>query len=284
MGNTYQVPFQIDVKGEVAVITGGTGLIGGMFAEALAQCGAKIAVIGRSVEHGAAVVERIRGNGGEAKAFAADVMSRESLLACRKEILASFGHINILINCAGGSIKSAMVPQDQYDEAKEGDTTFFTMDAENINRELELNIYGTILPTQVFGEVMLGQENASIINMASMGSFTPLTRIPGYSAAKAAVTSWTQWAATYFAKSGIRVNCMAPGFFDSAQNHFLHYSEDGTPTPRTAKIVAATPMGKFGDVHDLGGGMLFLCDPKGSKFVTGITLAVDGGFHVYSGV
>lgn len=284
MGNTYQVPFQIDVKGEVAVITGGTGLIGGMFAEALAQCGAKVAIIGRSVEHGAAVVERIRAQGGEAKAFAADVMNRESLLACRKEILDAFGHINILINCAGGSIKSAMVPQDQFDEAKEGDTTFFTMNTEDINRELELNIYGTILPTQVFGEVMLGQENASVINMASMCSFTPLTRIPGYSAAKAAVTSWTQWAATYFAKSGIRVNCMAPGFFDSAQNHFLHYNEDGTPTPRTAKIVAATPMGKFGDVHDLVGGMLFLCDPKGSKFVTGITLAVDGGFHVYSGV
>lgn len=162
--------------------------------------------------------------------------------------------------------------------------SFFTTDMENIRKELDLNLYGTMLPTQVFGEAMVNQENANIINISSMGAFGPLTRIPGYSSAKAAISNFTEWAANYFAKSGIRVNAIAPGFFQTTQNHALHFNPDGTPTPRSQKIINSTPMGKYGEPEDLIGALLFLVSPKGSSFVTGVVLPVDGGFHCYLGV
>ncbi len=279
-----KVPFQIDLKGQVAVVTGGTGLIGGMYARALAQCGAKVAVLGRSKENGAKVVEEITAEGGEAIAVSANVLDRESLCAAKAEILEHFGYINILVNCAGGAVKAAQVPQDFFSEAKEGEETFFTMDLESIHRELELNLYGTMLPTQIFGEALKGQENANIVNISSMSSYHPLTRIPGYSAGKAGVSSFTEWCAIYFAKSGIRVNAVAPGFFQTTQNHALQYHEDGTPTPRTQHIVDGTPMGEFGQIEDLVGGLLYLVDPRGSRFVTGTILPIDGGFHIFQGV
>ena len=278
-----ELPFQIDLKGEVAVVTGGSGVIGGMFSRALAKCGAKVAVLGRKAENGIPVVNDIEAEGGEAISVAANVLDRESLEAAKKEIMDKWGKINILVNCAGGAVKSAEIPQDQF--SNEGNMlNFFTADMENVRKELDLNLYGTLLPTQVFGAAMVGQENANIINISSMGAYGPLTRIPGYSSAKAAISNFTEWAANYFAKSGIRVNALAPGFFQTPQNHALHFNPDGTPTPRSQKIIDSTPMGKYGDPEDLIGALLFLVSPKGSSFVTGVILPVDGGFHCYLGV
>lgn len=279
-----QLPFQIDLTGQVAVVTGGSGVIGGIFARALGKCGAKVAVLGRKVENGIPVVKDIEAEGGEAVFVAANVLEKESLKAAKQEILDKWGRINILVNCAGGAVKSAQIPQDQFSDFTGDMLNFFTTDMENVKRELDLNLYGTMLPTQIFGESMVGQENANIINISSMGAYGPLTRIPGYSGAKAAVSNFTEWAATYFAKSGIRVNAIAPGFFQTPQNYALHFHEDGTPTHRSQKIIDSTPMGKYGDPEDLIGALLFLVSPKGSSFVTGVVLPVDGGFHCYLGV
>ena len=279
-----QLPFQIDFTGQVAVVTGGSGVIGGIFARALGKCGAKVAVLGRKVENGIPVVKDIEAEGGEAVFVAANVLEKESLKAAKQEILDKWGKINILVNCAGGAVKSAQIPQDQFSDFTGDMLNFFTTDMENVKRELDLNLYGTMLPTQIFGESMVGQENANIINISSMGAYGPLTRIPGYSGAKAAVSNFTEWAATYFAKSGIRVNAIAPGFFQTPQNYALHFHEDGTPTHRSQKIIDSTPMGKYGDPEDLIGALLFLVSPKGSSFVTGVVLPVDGGFHCYLGV
>lgn len=279
-----QLPFQIDLTGQVAVVTGGSGVIGGMFARALGKCGAKVAVLGRKAENGIPVAEDIEAEGGEAVCVAANVLEKESLEAARQEIINKWGQINILVNCAGGAVKSAEIPQDQFSDFTGDMLNFFTTDMENVKRELDLNLYGTMLPTQIFGESMVGQENANIINISSMGAYGPLTRIPGYSGAKAAVSNFTEWAAIYFAKSGIRVNAIAPGFFQTTQNHALHFHEDGTPTHRSQKIMDSTPMGRYGDPEDLIGALLFLVSPKGSSFVTGVVLPVDGGFHCYLGV
>ena len=279
-----QLPFQIDLTGQVAVVTGGSGVIGGIFARALGKCGAKVAVLGRKVENGISVVKDIEAEGGEAVFVAANVLEKESLKAAKQEILDKWGKINILVNCAGGAVKSAQIPQDQFSDFTGDMLNFFTTDMENVKRELDLNLYGTMLPTQIFGESMVGQENANIINISSMGAYGPLTRIPGYSGAKAAVSNFTEWAATYFAKSGIRVNAIAPGFFQTPQNYALHFHEDGTPPHRSQKIIDSTPMGKYGDPEDLIGALLFLVSPKGSSFVTGVVLPVDGGFHCYLGV
>lgn len=279
-----ELPFQIDLSGQVAVVTGGSGVIGGMFCRALSKCGAKVAVLGRKPENGLPIVEDIEKDGGEAISVAANVLDKESLDKAKAEILEKFGKINILVNCAGGAVKSAQIPQDQFSDIQNNVLNFFTTDMENVHNELDLNLYGTILPTQIFGMAMVGQENANIINISSMGAYGPLTRIPGYSCAKAAISNFTEWAANYFAKSGIRVNALAPGFFQTTQNHALHFNPDGTPTPRTQKIIDNTPMGKFGDPKDLIGALLFLVSPKGSSFVTGAVIPVDGGFHCYLGV
>lgn len=279
-----ELPFLIDLTDQVAVVTGGSGVIGGMFCRALAKCGAKVAVLGRRAENGLPVVEDIRAEGGEAISVAANVLDKDSLEEARKTILDKWGRINILVNCAGGAVKSAEIPQDQFADLEEGMLSFFTTDMENIRRELDLNLYGTMLPTQIFGECMVDQENANMINISSMGAFGPLTRIPGYSGAKAAISNFTEWAANYFARSGIRVNAIAPGFFQTTQNHALHFNPDGTPTPRSRKIIDSTPMKKYGDPEDLIGALLFLVSPRGSKFVTGVVLPVDGGFHCYLGV
>lgn len=279
-----ELPFMVDLTGQVAVVTGGSGVIGGMFCRALAKCGAKVAVLGRRAENGLPVVEDIQAEGKEAISVAANVLDKESLKEAKRTILDKWGRINILVNCAGGAVKSAEIPQDQFADMEEGMLSFFTTDMENIKRELDLNLYGTMLPTQIFGECMVDQENANIINISSMGAYGPLTRIPGYSGAKAAISNFTEWAANYFARSGIRVNAIAPGFFQTTQNHALHFNPDGTPTPRSRKIIESTPMKKYGDPEDLIGALLFLVSPKGSKFVTGVVLPVDGGFHCYLGV
>ncbi|MCD7906026.1 MAG: SDR family oxidoreductase [Clostridiales bacterium] len=277
------LPFTIDLSSQVAVVTGGSGVIGGMFSRALGKCGAKVAVLGRRAKNGKPVVDDIEAEGGEAIAVAANVLDKDSLEAAKKQILDKWGRIDILVNCAGGAVKAAEIPQDQFNETEEGTLTFFTTDMENIKKELDLNLMGTMLPTQIFGSALVNSENANIINISSMGAFSPLTRIPSYSAAKAAVSNFTQWAATYFAKSGIRVNAIAPGFFQTTQNHALHFNPDGTPTPRSKKIIDSTPMGKYGDPENLIGGLLYLLSPQ-STFVTGVILPIDGGFTSYSGV
>lgn len=279
-----ELPFEIDLSGQVAVVTGGGGVIGGMFCRALARCGAKVAILGRNEAHGKPVLDDIVREGGAAIFAAADVLEKESLEQAKAKILEKWGKINILVNCAGGAIKSAQIPQDQLVDKTEDMIDFFTADMANIREELDLNLYGTMLPTQIFGACMVGQENANIVNISSMGAYGPLTRIPGYSGAKAAVSNFTEWAAVYFAKSGIRVNALAPGFFQTTQNHALHFYEDGTPTPRSKKIIDGTPMGRYGNPEELIGALLFLVSPKGSSFVTGAILPVDGGFHCYLGV
>lgn len=282
-----ELPFQIDLTGQVAVVTGGSGVIGSVFCRALAVCGAKVAVLGRKAENAEPVVQEILAGGGEAVAVAVDVLDKKSLLAARKTILERWGKINILINCAGGAVKEATIPQDQYadlTDLEEGMRSFFTVDMEQVHREFDLNIYGTILPTQIFAESMMGQDNANIINISSMGAYHPMTRIPGYAGAKAAVSNFTEWAATYFAKSGVRVNAIAPGFFQTTQNRSLQFNPDGTPSPRSRKILSSTPMGRYGEAEELVGALLFLVSPKGSAFVTGVVLPVDGGFHCYLGV
>ncbi len=271
------------LSGMTAVVTGGNGVIGGEYAKALAKNGAKIAILCRNQDHAKAVMEEIRKEGGECDSFSGDVLNKESLLQARDQILDRFGHINILVNCAGGAVKGATIPQDQFADWEESMPNFFTIDSENIHRELDLNIYGTILPTQIFTEVMVGQDNANVVNISSMGAYYPMTRIPGYAGAKAAVTNFTEWAATYFAKSGIRVNAVAPGFFQTPQNHDLQFNPDGTPTARSSKILAATPMNRYGKPEELVTALLFLVNPA-STFVTGAVIPVDGGFHCYLGV
>ncbi|MDY6304989.1 MAG: SDR family NAD(P)-dependent oxidoreductase [Oribacterium sp.] len=184
-----ELPFKIDLSGEVAVVTGGTGVIGGMYARALGMCGAKVAVLGRNVEHGQAVVDDIRAAGSDAIAVAGNVLDKASLEAARDEILEKFGHINILVNCAGGAVKSAMIPQDQFSGLEEDLDNFFTHNLDEVHKELDLNLFGTMLPTQVFGKCLVGQDNANIINISSMSAYDPLTRIPGYSSAKAGIAS-----------------------------------------------------------------------------------------------
>lgn len=281
------LPFQIDLSGQVAVVTGGSGVIGGVFCRALAACGAKVAVLGRKAENGKPIVEEILADGGEAMAVAANVLDRDSLLAARETILERWGKINILVNCAGGAVKDATILQDQYADLAdqpEGTRSFFTVDMEQVHREFDLNIYGTILPTQIFAEAMVGQENANVINISSMGAYHPMTRIPGYAGAKAAVSNFTEWAANYFARSGLRVNAIAPGFFQTTQNRSLQFNPDGTPSARSKKILDSTPMGRYGAAEELLGALLYLVSPKGNSFVTGVILPVDGGFHCYLGV
>lgn len=282
-----ELPFRIDLTGQVAVVTGGSGVIGGVFCKALAACGAKVAVLGRKTANAEPVVAEILAAGGEAMAVAADVLDKKSLLAARDIILERWGKINILVNCAGGAVKDAAIPQDQYADLadlEEGMRSFFTVDMDQVHREFDLNIYGTILPTQIFAECMVGQDNANIINISSMGAYHPMTRIPGYAGAKAAVSNFTEWAATYFAKSGVRVNAIAPGFFQTTQNRSLQFNPNGTPSPRSQKILNSTPMGRYGEPEELVGALLFLVSPAGSAFVTGVVLPVDGGFHCYLGV
>ena len=205
-----------------------------------------------------------------------------AMLRVKEEIAQKYGRLNILINAAGGAVKSAMVPQDQM--ADPGEKTFFEVGADDIQKEFDLNMRGTWLPSKIMTPLMIGQQGACVLNVSSMSAFTPLTRIPGYSGAKAGVSNFTQWLATYLARSGVRVNAIAPGFFMTEQNHALQFNPDGTPTPRCAHIVDGTPMRRYGELRELIGAMLFLVDERAASFVTGVVLPVDGGYSAFSGV
>jgi len=273
-------------ENKVAVVTGAGGVLCSSFAEELAGKGAKVALLDLNVEAAEAVAERIRQTGGVAKAYRADVLDRACLDELAKQIHADLGKCDILINGAGGNSPRCTTAHEYYEEGDEVTQeikTFFNLDRKDFDFVFGLNLMGTLLPTQVFAPDML-HRNGCILNVSSMNAFRPLTKIPAYSAAKSAVSNFTQWLAVHFAGCGIRVNAIAPGFFVTKQNQALLFHEDGTPTPRTDKILRATPMGRFGKPEELLGTLNWLCDEKASGFVTGVVIPVDGGFSAYSGV
>ncbi len=279
------LPFEIDLNGKVAVVTGAGGVLCSMFAEALSKTGAKIALLDLNEEAAQDYADQIVKNGGIAKAYGCNVLQKESLEAAHEKILSDFGTCDILINGAGGNNPKATTDNEYFTKEDMGNIkTFFDLDQAGVEFVFNLNFLGTLLPTQVFAQDMLDKEDASIINISSMNAYTPLTKIPAYSGAKAAISNFTQWLAVHFSKTNIRCNAIAPGFFVTKQNEKLLFNEDGSPTPRTGKILAATPMGRFGEADELIGTLLFLVSKKASSFVNGVVIPVDGGFSAYSGV
>lgn len=276
-----KLPFQIDLNGKVAVVTGAGGVLMSEFAEALAACGAKVALLDINAEAAEAVASAI---GENALAIPTNCLDKGEIAKAAEIIHAKWGKVNFLINGAGGNNPRAtcdneyMTP-DLSEEVK----SFFDLQEEGLRFVFDLNITSAFLVTQVFAADMV-ETGGNIINISSMNAYHPLTKIPAYSAAKAGISNFTEWLAVHFAPCGIRCNAIAPGFFVTNQNRALLFREDGTPTPRTGKILAATPMNRFGDVSDLIGTLLWLSSDEASGFVTGITVPVDGGFNAYSGV
>ncbi len=269
---------RFDVRGRTAVITGGGGVLGSVMARALAKNGVRVAILSLHAASASKVAEAIRADGGEAFGIACDVMDRTDLERARSEVLDGFGHIDMLINAAGGNSPHATTS---------ADTSFFDLDVRAVDAVLDLNFIGTFQSCQIFGRVMAERQQGVIINVTSMNALRPLTRIPAYSAAKAAVANFTQWLAVHMAleySPAIRVNALAPGFFLTEQNHFLMIdAASGKPTQRGASILNHTPMGRLGEADDLVGTLLWLVSPA-SSFVTGIVVPVDGGFSAYSGI
>ena len=281
-----KLPLDVDLKDKVAVVTGAGGVLCSMFAKALASSGAKVALLDLNLEAAEAYAKEIVDEGGTAKAYNANVLEKENLEEVHEAVLKDLGPCDILINGAGGNNPRATT-DNEYFEMSDLDKevkTFFDLDKSGVEFVFNLNFLGTLLPTQVFTKDMLGKEGCNIINVSSMNAFTPLTKIPAYSGAKAAISKFAEWLAVHFSKVGIRVNAIAPGFFATAQNKALLFNEDGSPTARTGKILAATPMGRFGESEELVGPLLFLLDNKSASFITGVVLPVDGGFNAYSGV
>ena len=276
-----------DLSGKTAVVTGGGGVIGSHFCKALAGAGAKVAILGRTLENCEAVAEEIRKDGGEAVGISCDVTDKTSVETARSEISEKFGTCDILVNGAGGNNPSASTDDEYLDTGKIDDPNvkdFFELDTDGIDFVFKLNFLGTLIPSQIFGRDMAPKEHATVINISSMNAFTPLTKIPAYSGAKSSVTNFTQWLSVYLSKTGVRVNGIAPGFLATKQNKDLLFDGDGNLTDRSHKIISATPMGRFGEPEELLGTLLYLADHKASGFVTGITIPVDGGFSAYSGV
>ncbi len=279
--------YDIDIKGKVIAITGSGGVLCSMFAETLASMGAKVALLDRDLDRAKKNEAKLVEKGYTAKGYLANVLDKATLEAAHEDMLKDFGPCDILINGAGGNNAKANTTNEYFqigDEAKEDIVSFFDLDQDGVEAVFNLNFLGTLLPTQVFAKDMIGREGCSIVNISSMNAFTPLTKIPAYSGAKAAISNFTQWLAVHFANTGIRVNAIAPGFFVTKQNKDLLFDEKGKPKERANKIINATPMGRFGEAKELNGTLLYLIDPKLSGFVTGIVVPVDGGFSAYSGV
>ncbi|MBP3592111.1 MAG: SDR family oxidoreductase [Clostridia bacterium] len=281
------LPFSIDLKDKVAVVTGAGGVLCSIFAEAIAACGAKVALLDLNETAAEAVAERIRNAGGEAIAVKTNCLEKESIEAAKVAVDKAFGACDILINGAGGNNPRATTDDETFNpeslDKLEG-KNFFNLSADGFRFVFDLNVTAAVLTTQVFALDMTKKGAGNIINISSMNAYRPLTKIPAYSSAKAAVSNLTQWLAVHFAGTGIRVNAIAPGFFCTNQNRALLFNDDGTPTARTGKILAATPMHRFGESEELLGGLLFLLSDKAAGFVTGVVLPVDGGFSAYSGV
>ena len=275
------VPFKVDLSDKVVALTGAGGVLISEFAKALAECGAKVALLDINLPAAQKVADEI---GANAIAIETNALQTESLENAKKIVNETFGKVNFLVNGAGGNNPKAttdnetMTP-DISDDVK----TFFKIDEAGLRFVFDLNITSAFLTTQVFAKDML-ETGGNIINLSSMNAFHPLTKIPAYSAAKAGISNFTEWLAVHFAPVGIRCNAIAPGFFVGNQNRGLLFNPDGSPTPRTNKILAGTPMGRFGEVKELLGALLFLADDNASGFITGVVIPVDGGFNAYSGV
>lgn len=278
--------FGTDLNGKIAVVTGAGGVLCGMFARTLAEAGAKVAVLDLNEAAAQAAADEINAGGGTAKAYQTNVLERNSLEETHAKVLVDLGPCDILINGAGGNNAKANTDKEYFEIGDiEADTiSFFDLDQSGVQFVFNLNFIGTLLPTQIFAKDMIGREGCSVVNISSMNSFTPLTKIPAYSGAKAAISNFTQWLAVHFSKVGIRVNAIAPGFFVTKQNEKLLFDKDGNPTERTAKILAATPMERFGKAEELNGTLLYLLNSDAAGFVTGVVIPVDGGFSAYSGV
>ncbi len=279
-----ELAYKPDFTGKTAVITGAGGVLCSAFSEALALCGAKVALLDINEAAAQKFADDITAKGGTAIAVGANCLSGDSLRAAHERVLAEFGPCDILINGAGGNNPRGTTDDEQFDKEKENIRTFFDLDPEGVRFVFDLNVTAALMTTQVFAKDMVERSSGTIMNISSMNAFRPLTKIPAYSAAKAGVSNFTQWLAVYLAKSGIRVNALAPGFFVTNQNRGLLFNADGTPTARTGKILGSTPMNRFGDADELLGPLMFLLDDKAAGFVTGVVLPVDGGFSAYSGV
>ena len=274
-----------DLSGKVAVVTGAGGVLCSEFSRVLARAGAKVALLDINEEAAEAVAAAIRQEGGKARAYRCDVLSAENCRQVADQVQSDLGPCDILLNGAGGNNPRATTDKEYYFE---GDLdaevkSFFDLSADGVSFVFNLNFLGTLLTTQSFAVDML-ETGGCIVNIGSTNAFTPLTKIPAYSGAKAAISNFTQWLAVHFSKAGIRVNAIAPGFFVTKQNEKLLFDEAGSPTPRTGKILAATPMGRFGKAEELSGAVLFLLNNEAASFITGVVLPIDGGFSAYSGV
>jgi NAD(P)-dependent dehydrogenase (short-subunit alcohol dehydrogenase family) len=283
------IPFKVDLKDQVAVVTGGGGILCSVMADALAQCGAKVAVLDLKPELAQKCADGVCKAGGTAKGFACNVLDKASIEKAHEEVKAAFGPVDILINGAGGNhpkgtTSKEFLSREDLIAKKDGVVTFYDLTVEGIQFVFNLNFLGTFLPTQVFSRDMVQKGRGNIINISSMNAFKPLTKIPAYSAAKAGVSNFTQWLAVHFSKTGVRVNAIAPGFFLTDQNRSLLTQPDGSLTPRGNTITTHTPQGHFGKPEDLVGTLLWLLSAEGSGFVTGQVIAVDGGFSAFSGV
>lgn len=276
-----KLPFKVDLSDKIIAVTGAGGVICGEFARALAACGAKVALLDINFDAAKKIADEI---GENAIAVRCDCLNKDSIIAAKENIEESFGKVNFLINGAGGNNPRATTDNETMSPETDAEIkNFFKLEESGIKFVFDLNITTAFLVTQVFAEAMV-KTGGNIINISSMNAYRPLTKIPAYSAAKAGISNFTQWLAVHFAPCNIRVNAIAPGFFVTNQNRALLYNEDGTPTARTGKILAATPMKKFGEIDDLIGALLWLADDTASGFVTGTVIPVDGGFAAYSGV
>lgn len=276
-----------DLTGKVAVVTGAGGVLCSAFAKVLARAGAKVALLDLNEEAAQQFAGEINGEGGMARAYKCNVLDKDMCYTVANQVMADLGPCDVLINGAGGNNPRATTDKEYFEPGDlEADTkSFFDLDESGVEFVFNLNFIGTLIPTQAFARQMVGREGCNILNISSMNAYTPLTKIPAYSGAKAAITNFTQWLAVHFSKAGIRVNAIAPGFFSTKQNAALLFNPDGTPTARTGKILAATPMGRFGDSEkELAGAVLFLLNNEAASFITGVCIPIDGGFSAYSGV
>jgi NAD(P)-dependent dehydrogenase (short-subunit alcohol dehydrogenase family) len=270
---------------QTIVITGAGGVLCSTLAKELAKSGAPIALLDLNLKAAEAIAAEINSAGGKAKAYAANVLDRANLEQVHEEIVKDFGECRILINGAGGNHPSATTKDEVLTPGSDpNEINFFNLKQEGFSHVLDLNIWGTVLPCQIFAKDMVGAEGCSILNISSMAAYSPLTKTPAYCAAKAGISNFTQWLAVHLAPQGIRVNALAPGFFLTQQNSHLLVGENGEPTPRAGKILRNTPMGRFGKPEELLGALQFLLDDTRASFVTGCILPVDGGFSSYSGV
>ncbi len=278
------LPLNIDFTGKVVVVTGAGGVLCGTMAKAFAQAGAKVAALDLNEDAVKAIAGDCKAEGFICEGYKANVLDPEALAQVHKQVLADFGSCDILVNGAGGNNPRATTDNEYQHEAAEGQKTFFDLEPDGVDFVFKLNFQGTLLPTQIFAKDMVEKKSGCILNISSMNAYIPLTKIPAYSGAKAAVSNFTQWLATHFAGTGIRCNAIAPGFLVSNQNRRLLFNEDGTPTARSNKILSGTPTGRFVDSDELLGGVFFLCDDKAASAITGVVLPIDAGFSAYSGV